>query len=990
MRLLTTILLTVAVLVPRACSAQDEYHVIPLKFDPAFAMDGNLDDWAQIANPITIGSAEQVHLGKDKWSGPEDLSAIVQFAWRSEGLYVALDVTDDRLHQTQRSNMMYKGDHVELFIDATPDADTNRETWGEGQFQFGLSPGNFKQTGDPLADVRPQVHAYQPEGGSAQGTQIAAARSLKGYVLEVLIPFDLLGLQGAKANLPIACEVALSDCDTEEPAQETYVTIGTGAWRHSRKRLQPMLLGDAEGKATPPPRTAPIRDELRMDHGSKQEVEFEPPPVPENKDAYLHFLGRIDFAKPAGFAPSLNVFLNDKPVDGTRLTNRPNISQYGIGRMQTFMTGEGLITLCYGPDFEATDKDEHYGPVDTDRACEYELRITDLLVPGVNKLRLETRQDARGQWKFVFGDISLLYKAPPPPPRERRGPPTGPIPKIAPQLAFEKVYEVTQTGPAALKVTVGPEALEVTSAFSSPDGQWRQGSCSFFEHSRRIKQSVEGITVFDTFRNLTDENLPVMQRHTVGLQGRLKKVWIGGLSPRSLSGSLARPANPTTYGITEQAGIGIMPMNDEFMVHSTNYCLDETLGLADNSLVIGPGATYTAEWMIVPTRTVDFWDFINTARRLRDANFTLPYQFAFLSARESHTDEWLTSFMSHKTPHVVCASIGYPRYKGIYAHGTAFQQVDHAIYARHNERIRRMFPNVKTAVYYHCFLEVLTDGDKIFADDRTLKPDGTQANYGKPHDKIFLPTLENKFGREIDKNVDYILGPCKADGVYWDELAYSSYQYHYGEPWDGCSGDIDPKTHRLRGLKSSVTLVSQPFRVRQIKRIMDGGKPFIANGQPHTRTVAKLNFQRFVETASISNCAKALLYSPVALGDHIGERTQQDAYRWMLKALDWGCVYNWYPERITTQYPTLAQHMFPITPMELHEGYIIGRERIITKRSGLFGWGDDSAHEVHVYDENGRELPQFEAPLVVDQGHTYTELRIPEDYSAAIIRRAAL
>jgi hypothetical protein len=78
--------------------------------------------------------------------------------------------------------------------------------------------------------------------------------------------------------------------------------------------------------------------------------------------------------------------------------------------------------------------------------------------------------------------------------------------------------------------------------------------------------------------------------------------------------------------------------------------------------------------------------------------------------------------------------------------------------------------------------------------------------------------------------------------------------------------------------------------------------------------------------------------------------------------------------------------MFPITPLELHEGYIIGRERIVTNTSGYFGWGDGSTHEVHVYDETGREVEDFAAPLVTREGATFTELRIAEDWSAAIIR----
>jgi hypothetical protein len=148
-----------------------------------------------------------------------------------------------------------------------------------------------------------------------------------------------------------------------------------------------------------------------------------------------------------------------------------------------------------------------------------------------------------------------------------------------------------------------------------------------------------------------------------------------------------------------------------------------------------------------------------------------------------------------------------------------------------------------------------------------------------------------------------------------------------------------------------------------------------------------LHYPTFVETAAISNCLRAILYSPVALGDHISERTGVDAYRWMLGALDYGCLYNWYDYRVKVDYPTLSSYMFPTTPLELHEGYIIGKERIVTKVSGLFGWGDKSRPEVHVFDAEGREVKGFKAPTVTRDGKTYTELRLAEDWSAAIVRK---
>jgi hypothetical protein len=169
------------------------------------------------------------------------------------------------------------------------------------------------------------------------------------------------------------------------------------------------------------------------------------------------------------------------------------------------------------------------------------------------------------------------------------------------------------------------------------------------------------------------------------------------------------------------------------------------------------------------------------------------------------------------------------------------------------------------------------------------------------------------------------------------------------------------------------------------------GHVLIANGQPHTRTMTGLHFPRFVETGSISNCARAQLYSPIGLGDHLTERSEQDAYRVMLRALDFGCLYYWYNDlTVIPTHPHLTAYMFPTTIMELHEGYVIGRERILTNRSGRFGWGDAAEFDVHVFDDQGREVPEFKAVKVVQDGKTFVELRLPEDYSAAMVRKTPL
>jgi hypothetical protein len=385
----------------------------------------------------------------------------------------------------------------------------------------------------------------------------------------------------------------------------------------------------------------------------------------------------------------------------------------------------------------------------------------------------------------------------------------------------------------------------------------------------------------------------------------------------------------------------------------------------------------------------DYFDFVNAARRLRQANFTIRDCFAFLRAGplvQQWSDAEFVNFARFKSANLLCATIDWPRYDGCYPHGTAFQLIERDHFKTWVRRVQRLLPGVRTSVYFHCFIDVVADGPSRFSDARVLRSDGSQADYGEPRDKIFFPTSTNAYGRAVARNVDLILDEIGADGVYWDEMEYSAYQYHYGEPWDRCSGDIDPRTHRVTRLKSSVALLSQDWRVALAKRILARG-PLVANGQPRTRTLSRLKFPRFVETGSPSNCAGAQLFSPIALGDHLTERSEADAYRMMLTALDYGCLYHWYNDlTVIPTYPTLTEHMYPFTPVELHDGWIVGEERIITKRSGLFGWGDRSRHEVHAYDENGCALKDFSAPQVQRNGANFSSLRLAEGWAAVVIR----
>ena len=749
----------------------------------------------------------------------------------------------------------------------------------------------------------------------------------------------------------------------------------------------PSVLTGADG--TLPETSQAVTEAFALPRDGRHEVVVDVDAPGPDRQVVVAFLARLEFDQVAGYSASLMVAINGHELTQTEMVNKPLRARARGGDVYSLAAGKRL-SVYYAPDFTSADLDSHYGLVDGIKACYFELDVTPWLVAGANTLVFTNGASAPVDQSLHVADVRLINRAASELAHDGGDAPDGPLEKYAPEIAPGTQFTFGQPDSRTISVTMGADVYVISSRFSQPDGNWTSGENAFYSHQRSVEKRDECLVVKDSFKNLTDRPMPIIQRHE-WKPASMAKLWLAGLEQPDAKGSTISAANPTTFVATDAAGLGLIATGDVFRIHASNYCNDGVAGLADEQCVLAPGAEYTAAWAIVPVENPSYWDFINASRRLVGANFVIDGGFAFFRAgplTDVWSDEETTNFVRFKDAKYACATIDHPMYNGFYPHGTAFQRITHDNFRNAFARRRQLMPDVKNLVYFHCFIDVVEDGPERFADARHLMPDGSHATYGQDHDRIYVPTSENTYGPEVAKNVDVILDDIGADGVYWDEHEYSRYLYHFGEPWDGVSGDIDASTFQVRGLKSSVTLITEPWRLALAKRMLERG-PLIGNGPAVTKNMIALQFPCFVETGSITNCVQAHLYSPIALGDHLTEQSEKDAYDTMLAALDYGCVYHWYNDM--TVIPThhhLTQYMFPITPIELHEGFIIGKERIITNRSGLFGWGDASGHDVHIFDRSGHETDDIKASQVHDNGQTWTELRIPKGYSAAILRTA--
>ena len=222
-----------------------DFYSFPYKPDPAITVDANDSDWSTVPNAIELKRVAQVGYGRDCWDGPQDLSGVIHLAWRNGGIAIFATVVDESVLQPYSGRAIWKGDHVNLWLDLTPGKDADRIMLGEGQVHVVLSPGNFNGACGGDRPIEPEIFVYKPAEKQAPGGEIAARRTEDGYVIEAFIPLAGLGLtEGFRMHQDGNFEVAVSDSDALPAKQETLMTYASEAWVYSRQRLVPFVLAD--------------------------------------------------------------------------------------------------------------------------------------------------------------------------------------------------------------------------------------------------------------------------------------------------------------------------------------------------------------------------------------------------------------------------------------------------------------------------------------------------------------------------------------------------------------------------------------------------------------------------------------------------------------------------------------------------------------------------------------------------------------------------
>jgi hypothetical protein len=743
----------------------------------------------------------------------------------------------------------------------------------------------------------------------------------------------------------------------------------------------------------------------------------------ESRQIRLHLDVRYDWDRLFGYTNGMKIYVNGQEVTGSRILNKTLKFKTRNGGGNCWAKPDSSnFNIMYSPDFSdkiQTDESFQYGLYEKDQQpYAFAFDLSGLTRhTGINELKIEATYSA----PLIVRNARLEIdeKTMPrinDPALQVKPAPTGPLNNYQLKTLPKAEPSVRVSDDGAMEINVAGENFIVSSRFSLPNGKWLElkptekwrkitkGKAFKFERktpeytiSREIRIKNDHVKVFDTFSNLCNKVTGIMLENTMTLPETPSEILRGGLNS-----NLNETRNIGHPSITAQLkGIyaGLL-CEDDILQNQAYYKKgSQELTFGDRNLGLPAKQSHTLEWSVYVLPKCKYYDFVNVVRKNWNSNFTWegPLAFPYMGGRQ--LQKWnkkeikpavvkkflkerpINLLMTHVASNIKTSPAKSTRDVPWLGHGTAILEFSWwtNMTKKMIEAFHKTAPYVKVFVYMH--KNICSESknwekyrDSVAMDDYSQALIKRDANKGFGR---FIPTVKNSYGKALKKVYEYIVDDLNGN-IYMDEICLGVTDWAPNKEWDNCTVEIDSKSHKILRKTSIPNLLSKTWLEGMLKYLRAHNKQLLANGPVATRTLQKYHFMSFIEYGlGASGLISAHFSTPIAWN---GYKVGIVGYNHFRESLDYGAL------AITWAGPW-NDHTFPFTPQEIHSGYVIGKERIITKLSGRFGWNDQSEAEFFMYDGQGNIVKSPTIKTIKENGKNVYEVRMPSNYATVIVRK---
>lgn len=783
------------------------------------------------------------------------------------------------------------------------------------------------------------------------------------------------------------------------------------------------------------------QDDYELTLGETQTLRFIASEGLGDRQIVLAFRARIDALTTVGSTNMIAIAVNDTAVllrnarREVRLLNKPDTFAWTNPPELTWYLRQGQWRLAYAPDFEILIDREYYGP----QAYEFSFDISDLVRPGENIVSFEhtgneaIARNAGSDLTVVFRDLRLeVHEGP----GLQPGAPDAPD-YSGPWQPRERRCEpitIERDTPAAMILRIGGQSYELTSEFSAPGPPGETHWLTFprqvgpataprivapgWTLERTIAERLDDgrLLVRDAFTSTSDEPVGIRVRHRLRLlEGTTARISFGGVDDPTIE---VAHTTATPYILLSQAASSVaLVAEDDVLRNHVKFEFDDanqTATLADDWFGLLSRDSYETSWGVYATDTGNDFDLINMLREdWLPEPFTIEGGINFFDpdAIIAYEDDRLRAHLEMLNINVTMSQGGWID-RQLQAAGTP--GIGHGpivaddLFADYRDRLRmaieklhRLRPGIKCLIYYDARLIAGEDYVERYEDALVRNADGSprvlrhSETWGMPI-ALVCPTLENTLGRDILARIPpMILDEIGADGLYWDEMRFDFGGLADYAHLDGNTFRIDQVSGEIIAECGAPELAWLDFKLALLNAFEERGALVVGNGPPGTLTEFDHDVIRFCENMiphhGSYSILRTTLYTPVSYAGysvyHDPEVSEVDFLADIRRKVEDANLYlfssHLFYDRFTHE--NLATWQYPITPIELDHGVIIGRERIITLREGTFGWpGEQWSGELIVFDADQRVISR---EPVTANAQGLVRIDLPDDGSAVVVRK---
>ena len=531
-----------------------------------------------------------------------------------------------------------------------------------------------------------------------------------------------------------------------------------------------------------------------------------------------------------------------------------------------------------------------------------------------------------------------------------------------------------------------------------------------YQFTRTIKSDKGIFIIDDKIENTSNADTGIRSEfHYL----RKKKLKISEFRIAGVPGTFSDTAiasNPTLFIKGEESALGVMCLDDVFRIQmQAERTASNRISAIDATFGLGAGKSYTFTRLVVPVDRPDYFAFINKLRRYLGLNFTIRGVqtelggFAIENQQEVivntgiwynyHTSAGMTkeehariitqkrNELRKKNPNVKVLSMietnlvpidkrKIPGGEILPSCGKCLSGVYGAVLTAEQTKLLTQHTPYKDSMLFDA--KGCAYVDTYYAAD--------------PYINLLVRTdVGNTRYKELEKDIIWMLDDLGMDGIYFDQFNQASSGINRGDRcsfdrWDGISVLLDQNGNIQQKFSDSAITCCEARR-KLIELILSRKKIVKTNGQPISRETAALPTLRFQEmeldpvSADALGTGKPAVHryqgfghlssSPLILGlrplRHTSNRNDRARIyqRGIITALRNGILYvpyGYYIDPRTEGGYGIMNHMCPITIEELGEGFIIGKERILTAVSRDFITAERPVKLVRC-DNRGNEIP---------------------------------